>query len=130
MKKTKDETTLHATDSYTCSGMEMMNVSALSIAVQAGTPVLAWGPPGVGKTAVITAVAESLNMALEVVLASIREPADFSGLPIIREDGVNMEAPSWARRLAQAGISKCRLRGNQATSAKKVYAQRQDASRA
>lgn len=81
----------------------MATVSALSIAVQAGTPVLAWGPPGVGKTAVVTAMAESLGLHLEVVLASIREPSDFSGLPVIRETGVSMEAPSWARQLAQEG---------------------------
>jgi len=78
-------------------------ISALSIALQAGTPVLAWGPPGVGKTAVITALAASLSLPLEVVLASIREPADFSGLPVIREDGVRMEPPAWARRLAREG---------------------------
>lgn len=78
-------------------------ITALSVALQAGTPILAWGPPGVGKTAVITALAESLALPLEVVLASIREPADFSGLPVIREDGVKMEAPAWARRLAREG---------------------------
>ncbi len=75
----------------------------LAIATQAGTPVLAWGPPGVGKTATITAIADALGLPLEVVLASIREPADFCGFPVIREDGVRMEAPSWARRLATAG---------------------------
>lgn len=79
------------------------SIHALSIAIQAGTPVLAWGPPGIGKTATVTAVAESLALPLEVVLASIREPADFSGLPVIREEGVSMEAPSWARRLARSG---------------------------
>jgi len=57
----------------------------------------------VGKTAAITALAESLSLPLEIVLASIREPADFAGLPVIRDDGVRMEAPSWARRLAEAG---------------------------
>mgnify|MGYP001183180644 CR=1 FL=1 len=81
----------------------MTTTTTLSIALQAGTPVLAWGPPGTGKTATITAIADALSLPLEVVLASIREPADFSGLPVIREDGVVMEAPSWARRLAQAG---------------------------
>jgi len=78
-------------------------ITALSVALQAGTPILAWGPPGTGKTAAITAIADALSLPLEVVLASIREPADFSGLPVIREDGVKMEAPAWARRLAQAG---------------------------
>ena len=80
-----------------------MMTTTLSVALQAGTPVLAWGPPGVGKTAAITALAESLSLPLEIVLASIREPADFAGLPVIRDDGVRMEAPSWARRLAEAG---------------------------
>ncbi len=81
----------------------MNTVSALSVAIQTGIPVLTWGPPGVGKTAVIAAIAESMGEPLEVVLASIREPSDFSGLPVIRKDGVSMEAPSWARRLAQSG---------------------------
>ena len=79
------------------------SVTALSIAVQAGVPVIAWGPPGVGKTATVTAVADALQCPLEIVLASIREPADFAGLPVVREDGVKMEPPAWARRLAQAG---------------------------
>ncbi len=81
----------------------MSVIDALTIAVQAGVPILTWGPPGVGKTATITMLAETLGLPLEVVLASIREPADFSGLPVIRDDGVNMEPPAWARRLAQAG---------------------------
>ena len=42
-------------------------ILALSVALQAGTPILAWGPPGVGKTAVITAMAESLSLPCEVV---------------------------------------------------------------
>ena len=81
----------------------MSQLNALSIAVQAGVPVLTWGPPGVGKTAAVTMLADGLSLPLEVVLASIREPADFSGLPVIREDGVHMEPPAWAKRLVQAG---------------------------
>ncbi|HWP98716.1 MAG TPA: MoxR family ATPase [Syntrophomonadaceae bacterium] len=81
----------------------MSMIDALSIAIQAGVPILTWGPPGVGKTATITTLADVLGLPLEVVLASIREPSDFSGLPVIREDGVSMEPPAWARRLVQAG---------------------------
>lgn len=81
----------------------MSAIYALSIAIQAGVPVLTWGPPGVGKTATVTMIADALDLPLEVVLASIREPSDFSGLPVIREDGVCMEPPVWARRLAKAG---------------------------
>ncbi|AFQ45346.1 AAA family ATPase [Desulfosporosinus meridiei] len=76
---------------------------ALAIAIQAGVPILTWGPPGVGKTASITMLADGLALPLEVVLASIREPSDFSGLPVIGEEGVRMEPPAWAHRLARAG---------------------------
>ncbi|WP_088189651.1 MoxR family ATPase [Desulfosporosinus sp. FKA] len=78
-------------------------VCALAIAIQAGIPVLTWGPPGVGKTASVTKLADALGIPLEVVLASIREPSDFSGLPVIGEEGVRMEPPAWAHRLARAG---------------------------
>lgn len=81
----------------------MSMVGALAIAIQAGVPVLTWGPPGVGKTATITMLADKLDLPLEVVLASIREPADFSGLPVIGTGGVRMEPPAWANRLAAAG---------------------------
>lgn len=75
----------------------------LPIAAQAGVPVLLWGPPGSGKTSHIRALGEALGVRVEVVIASIREPADFSGLPVIRECGVEFAPPSWARRLAEDG---------------------------
>ena len=78
-------------------------VSELALCVQAGIPVLLWGAPGVGKTATIKGIASALGLPCEPVIASVREPADFAGLPIIREDGVIMEAPAWAKRLARAG---------------------------
>lgn len=81
----------------------MSIINALTIAIQAGIPILTWGPPGVGKTATITMLTEALDLPLEVVLASIREPSDFSGLPVIGREGVRMEPPAWAHRLAQAG---------------------------
>ena len=76
---------------------------ALALALQARTPVLAWGPPGTGKTSVISALAGSLGLPCECVIASVREPADFGGLPIVRDEGVSLHAPAWARRLYQAG---------------------------
>jgi hypothetical protein len=41
-------------------------------------------------------------MLFEPVIGSLREPSDFAGLPVIGEDGVRMEPPAWARRLAAA----------------------------
>jgi hypothetical protein len=39
----------------------------------------------------------------ETVIASIREPSDFAGLPVVVGDGVRFAPPGWARRLAEAG---------------------------
>ncbi len=71
--------------------------------IRAGIPVLIWGPPGVGKTAYVRRLAKQLGMHLEVVLASIREPADFLGLPVVINQTTRFVAPDWAQRLAQSG---------------------------
>jgi len=76
---------------------------ALSVSVQAGVPVLLWGSPGTGKTSVVRALGQSLGWPTEVVIGSIREPADFAGLPVVIDGSVQMAPPLWARRLASAG---------------------------
>ena len=76
---------------------------ALSISVQAGVPVLLWGSPGTGKTSVVRALGERLGWPTEIVIGSIREPADFAGLPVVIDGAVQMAPPLWARRLAAAG---------------------------
>ena len=82
-------------------------ILAMQIAMNANVPTLLWGPPGVGKTSTIMQIAEVMDLPIEVVIASIREPADFSGLPVIptdvTENGVFLSPPDWARRLAKAG---------------------------
>ena len=76
---------------------------ALAISVQAGVPVLLWGSPGTGKTSVVRALGEALDWPTEVVIGSIREPADFAGLPVVIDGAVQMAPPLWARRLAAMG---------------------------
>ena len=76
---------------------------ALSVSVQAGVPVLLWGSPGTGKTSVVRALGESLGWPTEIVIGSIREPADFAGLPVVINGSVEMAPPLWARRLAASG---------------------------
>ncbi|MGQ0846758.1 MAG: AAA family ATPase [Sporichthyaceae bacterium] len=73
---------------------------ALGLAVGAGVPALLWGAPGTGKTSVIRALGEAMDLPCEIVIASIREPADFAGLPIVQAGEVVFAPPSWARRLA------------------------------
>jgi hypothetical protein len=82
-------------------------LEALGLAVQADLPVLLWGEPGIGKTAAIGHLAASLDLPLTTVIASVHEPSDFAGLPVIGDDpavqGVPMAPPDWAVRLAGAG---------------------------
>ncbi|GLY99574.1 MoxR family ATPase [Actinoplanes sp. NBRC 103695] len=82
-------------------------LEALALAVQADLPVLLWGEPGIGKTAAIGHLAESLDLPLTTVIASVHEPSDFSGLPVVGDDpavqGVPMAPPDWAVRLAETG---------------------------
>ncbi|MGH9158274.1 MAG: AAA family ATPase [Acidimicrobiales bacterium] len=76
------------------------NSQVLQLAVVAGSPALVWGEPGVGKTSFVEQLALSLGRHLEVVVASLREPADFAGLPLIHGREVHLAPPRWAVRLA------------------------------
>ncbi|MFD8417959.1 AAA family ATPase [Streptomyces sp. NPDC059466] len=84
-----------------------IQLEALTLAVAADLPVLLWGEPGIGKTAALTQLATSLDLPLTTVIASVHEPSDFSGLPVIGDDpaeqGVPMAPPDWAVRLVRAG---------------------------
>ncbi|WP_331770333.1 MoxR family ATPase (plasmid) [Embleya sp. NBC_00888] len=84
-----------------------LQLEALTLAVAADLPVLLLGEPGIGKTAALTRLAEALDLPLTTVVASVHEPSDFSGLPIVGDDpaeqGVPMAPPDWAVRLVRAG---------------------------
>ncbi|MFF5446214.1 AAA family ATPase [Streptomyces sp. NPDC012888] len=82
-------------------------LEALALAVTANQPVLLWGEPGIGKSAGMERLADRLGVPLETVIASVHEPSDFAGLPVVGEDpattGVPMAPPDWAVRLARTG---------------------------
>jgi hypothetical protein len=82
-------------------------LEALTLAVAADLPVLLWGEPGIGKTAGLTQLAEALDLPLTTVIASVHEPSDFSGLPVVGDDparqGVPLAPPDWAVRLVHEG---------------------------
>lgn len=82
-------------------------VQALALCTAANLPVLLWGQPGIGKSSTLTELARGLGLPLETVIASVHEPSDFSGLPIVGADpavhGVAMAPPDWAVRLRRAG---------------------------
>lgn len=74
---------------------------ALQIALEANQPVLITGAPGVGKTAVMRALARQRGWPIETIIASICEPSDLGGLPVIDNGGVRRVPPRWATNLAE-----------------------------
>jgi hypothetical protein len=75
----------------------------LLLGLKANVPTLLWGAPGVGKTSNIYGIAKHMNAHLETLIASIREPTDFGGLPIRTGEGEVTLAPmGWAKRIREA----------------------------
>nr|WP_202542214.1 AAA family ATPase [Streptomyces sp. SID2563] len=95
---------LRATRTETVASPQL---EALALAVTANQPVLLWGEPGIGKSAGLEQLAAGLGLDLETVIASVHEPSDFAGLPVVGDDpattGVPMAPPDWAVRLARKG---------------------------
>lgn len=54
-----------------------------------GTPVMIWGPPGIGKSSVIVQLAKELGVPSLCKSANKSDPSDFEGLPIIDVNSVN-----------------------------------------
>lgn len=66
-------------------------------------PTLLMSDPGVGKSSLVRGLATLTGVPCEVVLGSIREPADVAGLPVVgRDDQVRLAPPAWAKRLCEA----------------------------
>jgi hypothetical protein len=66
-----------------------------------GLPVMFWGAPGVGKTARINEIANALGFYSVTVLASIRTPEDFLGVPVPYKPGSD-EDPNVEAEVAPA----------------------------
>ncbi|MBA3019614.1 AAA family ATPase [Propionicimonas sp.] len=78
-------------------------VTVIDACGASGVAVLLWSDPGLGKSSLVRGLAAAQGLPCEVVLGSIREPADVAGLPVVRGDGsVVLSPPSWAVRLADA----------------------------
>ncbi len=75
-------------------------IALLNLFLEAGIPVLIWGEPGTAKSAVIESTGGALARWVETVISSLREPADFGGLPVIDGGSVRFAPPAWAQRLA------------------------------
>jgi hypothetical protein len=61
-------------------------------------PLMVWGPPGVGKSAVLREICSELEIGFLDVRLAQREPVDIRGLPVPREDGVHwLTSAEWPR---------------------------------
>lgn len=81
-------------DTYTAT------TQALGITIAAKIPGILWSAPGQGKTSVLDSIAEQNDCDLTTVLASIREPSDFAGLPNVVGSRTELIAPGWAQDIA------------------------------
>jgi len=81
-----------------------MVARAVELAYRASVPTLLWGPPGVGKTASLRALGARWGVLVVEVITSIREPADFLGLPVVANGRVVYHPPSWVEELRDGGI--------------------------
>lgn len=58
------------------------------------TPVMLWGPPGVGKSQIISAVAQRHDVPLIDIRLSQMEPSDLRGIPFKQGERVEWAIPS------------------------------------
>lgn len=80
--------------------MKKSEFETICVAVATRTPTILWGDPGIGKTSVVYNIARELDLPCEVILGSLRDPSDFAGLPIVRQEDTVLAPPAWAKRLA------------------------------
>jgi hypothetical protein len=81
-----------------------MSFTATAIAMQTGNPVHVQGNPGVGKSDIMTQFASETGKHLETRIASLCDPTDFAGLPIMdKKGGVVYAAPRWAMNISEHG---------------------------
>ena len=58
------------------------------------TPVMLWGPPGVGKSEIVAQVAEHNNVAIVDIRLSQMEPGDLCCIPSRVEGLAELAVPS------------------------------------
>jgi hypothetical protein len=68
-----------------------------------GLPTLFTGEPGTAKSSVVERTCGELGLLCETVIASLREPSDFLGMPWVEKGALSYLPPAYATRLNTAG---------------------------
>jgi hypothetical protein len=77
--------------SHVCAILEREFLSAAS---GSHTPVMLWGPPGVGKSRIIARIANDHGAHLVDIRLSQMEPTDLRGVPFRKGEGVEWAVPA------------------------------------
>lgn len=67
-----------------------------------GVPVLLWGAPGSGKSTFVAQLHRE-HFPVVTLVASIHDPTDFSGLPLLVDGRMRFAPPAWAEVFEHAG---------------------------
>ena len=78
-------------------------MKVLNQLVEAGVPTLVWGAPGVGKTALIRNLAQRRGWQVVEIIASLHDPTDFNGLPVLHNGSVRFAPPDWVYQFEEHG---------------------------
>lgn len=60
-------------------------------AIAMNQPLMIWGPPGVGKTSIVTQRAEALGLKCIVISLTLFDPVDLRGLPTVDPDTMTVK---------------------------------------
>lgn len=74
----------------------------LAAGVRANVPTILWGDPGVAKSAIVESMFDAEGFHVEPVIASLRDPSDFAGLPIVSNGAVTFASPRWVGAVNEA----------------------------
>ena len=67
-----------------------------------GLPLLLEGKPGMAKTSIVTAEARACGLHCEALIASIRAPEDFCGIPVPGKHSIQRQPDAWVDRVSKA----------------------------
>lgn len=85
--------------------LQILEREFLSAAGSGHTPVMLWGPPGVGKSQIISQIARTHGVPLIDVRLSQMEPTDLRGIPFRSGERVEWSVPSLLPDAARHGAS-------------------------
>lgn len=91
---------------------------ALSIAFKKKRPVMIWGPPGIGKSEIISQIAQETNRPVVDMRLLLMDPTDLRGIPFYNKETSKMEwAPPGELPLEGTGLEDAVLFFDELTAA-------------